>query len=61
MFPISNRLLMEITNLSQLDMDGIYTYADYLTWQVKERLELLKGKISLMYPAGVNHNKYSKG
>ncbi|MEM8899839.1 MAG: hypothetical protein AAGC85_17120 [Bacteroidota bacterium] len=52
---------MEITNLSQLDMDGIYTYADYLTWQVKERLELLKGKISLMYPAGVNHNKYSKG
>lgn len=43
--------LMAIKHISQLDMDGIYTYADYMTWQFKERLELLRGKIALMSPA----------
>ncbi len=42
---------MAITELSQLDLNGTYTYADYLTWRFKERLELLRGKISLMSPA----------
>lgn len=42
---------MAITDLSQLDLNGTYTYADYLTWQVTERIELLKGKIALMSPA----------
>ncbi|MEM7654646.1 MAG: Uma2 family endonuclease [Bacteroidota bacterium] len=42
---------MPITELSQLDVHATYTYADYLTWQVKERLELFKGRISLMSPA----------
>lgn len=42
---------MPITDLSQLDLNGTYTYADYLTWRVKERLELLRGRISLMSPA----------
>lgn len=40
-----------ITNINQLDPDGTYTYADYLLWQIKERLQLFKGKILKMSPA----------
>lgn len=40
-----------ITRLSQLDMDKTYSYADYLLWQIKERIELIKGKILQMSPA----------
>ncbi|OOR93432.1 restriction endonuclease [Moraxella caviae] len=40
-----------ITHLSQLDLDKHYTYADYLTWQLKEKIELIKGKILAMSPA----------
>jgi Uma2 family endonuclease len=36
---------MEITSLSQLDLNGSYTYADYLLWKFTERVELLKGRI----------------
>ena len=42
---------MPITNLDQLDFNKVYTYADYLNWQLRERLELLRGKITLMSPA----------
>lgn len=42
---------MEITSLSQLDMNATYTYADYLMWKLKERVELFKGKILKMSPA----------
>lgn len=42
---------MVITHLSQLDPQGIYTYADYLLWQLKERVELLSGRIFSMSPA----------
>jgi Uma2 family endonuclease len=49
-----------ITELSQLDLNGTYNYVDYLTWQVKERLELIKGKITLMSPApSVSHQRIS--
>lgn len=34
-----------ITSLSQLDPNGTYSYADYLTWQFNELVELLRGKI----------------
>ena len=34
-----------ITSISQLDPNGTYTYADYLTWQFTELVELLRGKI----------------
>lgn len=37
-----------ITNIDQLDLNGSYTYADYLLWQFKERVELIKGKIFKM-------------
>ncbi|MBF9222212.1 Uma2 family endonuclease [Hymenobacter ruricola] len=34
-----------ITSLSQLDPNGVYTYADYLTWRFDEFVELIKGKV----------------
>ncbi len=34
--------------LADLDMDKIYSYADYLKWQFDERIELLKGRIFKM-------------
>jgi Uma2 family endonuclease len=41
----------KITQLSQLDLNQTYSYADYLTWQFDEAIELIKGKIMLMSPA----------
>ena len=40
-----------ITKLSQLDMNATYSYADYLMWKLKERVELIKGKVMAMSPA----------
>lgn len=34
-----------ITSLSDLDPHGTYSYADYLSWQFTELVELLRGKI----------------
>lgn len=51
----------EITSLSQLDLNGSYSYADYLTWKIKERIELIKGKIMEMSPAPTRvHQKISR-
>jgi Uma2 family endonuclease len=37
-----------------------FTYADYLTWNFKERIELIRGKIFKMSPAPtVNHQRIS--
>lgn len=40
-----------ITSLSQLDLSKSYTYADYLTWQLDDFVELIKGKVRRMSPA----------
>lgn len=40
-----------ISSLSELDLQGYYTYADYLTWKFRERVELLKGQVFKMSPA----------
>ena len=42
---------MEITHFNQLDPLGTYTYADYLLWKLKEKIQLFKGKIFAMSPA----------
>lgn len=42
---------MEITNINQLNSNLTYTYADYLLWKLKERVELFKGKVFKMSPA----------
>ncbi len=41
----------EITRLDQLDQNGSYSYKDYLLWKLKERVEIIKGKIMAMSPA----------
>lgn len=40
-----------ITDISQLALSKRYTYADYLTWQFSEWVELIKGQVRLMSPA----------
>lgn len=41
----------KITDINQLDLNKIYSYADYLLWKFEERIELIKGKIFKMSPA----------
>ncbi len=49
---------MPITSLDQLNVNQHYTYADYLGWKLKERVELFKGRIVKMSPApNVRHQQ----
>ncbi len=49
-----------ITQLSQLDPNGSYTYADYLTWKFEEFVELIKGKLLRpMSGPSSRHQQYS--
>ena len=40
-----------ITDIGQLDLNKEYSYADYLTWRLKDRIELIAGRIFRMSPA----------
>jgi Uma2 family endonuclease len=40
-----------ITNLSQLDVNGTYSYEDYVSWKLTEMVELIKGKLFMYSPA----------
>ncbi|MBB3837231.1 Uma2 family endonuclease [Runella defluvii] len=52
---------MSVMTFEELDLNGTYTYADYLTWTFEERLELIKGKIFNMSPAPARrHQKISR-
>lgn len=46
-----------ITDISQLDFDKQYTYKDYLTWNLKERVELIKGYLFRMSPAPTSEHQ----
>lgn len=48
---------MAITDINQLDLNKTYSYADYLLWQVKEKIELFKGKILAMSPAPARYHQ----
>lgn len=48
-----------ITSLSQLDQNGIYSYADYLSWKFDQALEVIKGKIFPMSAPNRTHQKIS--
>lgn len=53
--------MSKITQLSQLDVNATYSYADYLTWRLKESVELVRGKILLMSPApNLTHQSISR-
>ena len=40
-----------LTDINQLDLNKRYTYADYLTWQFDEMIELIKGRVFKRSPA----------
>ena len=42
---------MEVMQLSDIDLNKTYSYADYLKWTFEDRLELIKGKVFKMTPA----------
>lgn len=48
-----------ITSLDQLDFQKTYSYADYLSWQFDEFVELIKGKIMPMSAPTRVHQKIS--
>ena len=51
-----------ITDINELDLNGVYSYADYLLWKFQQRVELLKGKIFTMSPApNTKHQRISMG
>lgn len=52
--------MAEITSLSQLDMNGTYTYADYLTWKFEEAIEIIRGKILQMAAPSRRHQGISR-
>jgi len=49
-----------ITSLAQLDFDKNYSYADYLTWQFEQFIELFKGKIMPMSAPSRLHQEISR-
>lgn len=53
--------MSQITNINQLDLNKSYTYADYLTWKIKERVELIMGKVFKMSPAPTSRHQYISG
>lgn len=48
-----------ITDIGQLDLSKNYTYADYLTWQFTDRVELIMGKIFKMSPAPSSRHQHA--
>ncbi len=48
-----------ITSIHQLDYKKKYTYSDYILWQFKERVELLKGYLFPMAAPNVQHQRIS--
>lgn len=46
-----------ITSIEQLDLNKTYSYADYVSWQINEYIELLKGKIFRMAAPSRRHQK----
>ena len=49
-----------VTDIQALDLNKSYTYADYLLWQFKERVELIRGRIFKMSPApSMGHQEIS--
>jgi len=50
----------KVYRFEDIDLSGTYTYADYLNWEIAERLELIKGKIFKISPApGSFHQQIS--
>lgn len=44
-----------MTNIDDLDLNGTYTYADYMKWAFDERFEIIKGKPYFLPSPGTVH------
>jgi Uma2 family endonuclease len=51
--------MKDITDISQLDLSGTYSYADYLTWKFEQAVELIKGRILPMAAPSRKHQRIS--
>lgn len=49
----------KIQHLEDIDLSGTYSYADYLKWDIDERLELIKGKIFPVTGPSTRHQRVS--
>jgi Uma2 family endonuclease len=50
-----------ITQLSQLDPNGSYTYTDYLNWRFADMVELIRGKLFILSPAPLARHQLISG
>jgi len=58
--PEAKNRIYPINDIAQLDLNSVYSYADYLTWKFEERVELIFGKIFKMSPSpGTEHQSVS--
>ena len=48
-----------ISKLSDIDFTGVYSYANYLRWEIDERLELIRGRIYKMGTPSSTHQRVS--
>lgn len=46
-----------ITDVSQLDPNKTYSYADYLTWRFEGMVELIRGKLFIQSPAPAHRHQ----
>ena len=50
----------EIDDITLLEPEGVYSYADYLKWTFEERVEIIKGKIfKISATPGTKHQEVS--
>ncbi|WP_236974626.1 Uma2 family endonuclease [Membranihabitans maritimus] len=49
----------KISRIQDLDLSAIYSYRDYLRWEIEERLELIKGKVFQMAGPNTSHQRVS--
>jgi Uma2 family endonuclease len=47
-----------ITDISQLNRKATYSYADYLSWELKEMVELINGKPYILPPAPAERHQW---
>ncbi len=55
-----NLKMATIQHLSDLDLNGTYSYADYLTWKFEQAVELIKGRILPMAAPSRRHQQISR-
>jgi Uma2 family endonuclease len=48
-----------VTKFEDLDLNGTYTFADYLTWKFEEKVEIIKGKLFKMAMPTEKHQRIS--